>query len=639
MGIPNAVEQPLGVLANAPAQMTLATVDIAIIIGFLVLVTVVGYIMSNVASKGLSDYFLGGRSIPWYVLGISTATSNFDMSGTMIIVAVVFALGYKGFLVEMRGGVGASLAFLMIFLAKWLRRSRVMTSAEWMKIRFGTDKQGKAAHLLSAIANTVLSLGMIIYFCKGSGKFLTNFIPVDEFWSTSIMVLVGLFYTLMSGLYGVVFTDVVQMILLNFTAIYITFKAFTLRSTVNLPKSLLELNLSWTSETGTSLLKSDPGTWNTISAAFGICVFMWIFRSFLEGCGGVGGYTDQRFFAAKSEREAGLLTLESIILSVFRWTMVAGLVVMAYHLIDQGGPSAAMIKADPEQVLPVVLAWLLPAGVKGIVIAGLIAAAMSTFDSTLNAGASYIVRDIYQTYVNPKADDHKLMWASRIATVGLCVAGVLLATLIEDINEIWGLITMGLGLGLFVPLFLRWYWPRFNGYGFAAGTGCGMVAAIVFRVILKNQGWALYHTFPIILLSAAIGSIVGTLATKPVNEDILVNFYLQINPWGFWGKYADKAVKQGLLTEKEQLKRTIEKLNDAVALCFAVPFQWSILLAAMSFVFHSWEKFAIFGTMSVLCGIGLYFFWFRALKSDEECAKEDEIYDEKTRELCAINAK
>ena len=116
-----------------------------VVIGFLVLVTIVGYLLSKMASEGIESYFLGGNKIPWWLLGISTATSNFDMSGTMIIVAVVFGLGYKGFLVEIRGGVGMSLAFILVFLAKWLRRSRVMTSAEWMKLRFGTDTQGKTA--------------------------------------------------------------------------------------------------------------------------------------------------------------------------------------------------------------------------------------------------------------------------------------------------------------------------------------------------------------------------------------------------------------------------------------------------------------------------------------------------------------
>ncbi|MCK5797025.1 MAG: sodium:solute symporter, partial [Deltaproteobacteria bacterium] len=228
-------------MPEAAAPSVLATVDIAIIVGFLILVTMVGFLMTNIASKGLGDYFLGGRRIPWYVLGISTATSNFDMSGTMIVVAVVFSLGLRGFLVEFRGGVGLSLAFLLVFLAKWLRRSRVMTSAEWMKIRFGTDRQGKAAHLLSAIANTALSLGMIIYFAKGSGKFLENFLPVSELTATSMMVLVGLLYTLMSGLYGVVFTDVIQMVLLNLTAIYVTFKAFALKASVVFPAGFLDL--------------------------------------------------------------------------------------------------------------------------------------------------------------------------------------------------------------------------------------------------------------------------------------------------------------------------------------------------------------------------------------------------------------
>jgi Na+/proline symporter len=319
----------------------------------------------------------------------------------MIIVAVVFALGFEGFFVEIRGGVGLSLAFLMVFLGKWLRRSEVMTSAEWMKVRFGTDRQGRTAHLLSAIANIVLSLGMIIYFSKGAGKFLTHFVPLSEFWCTALMVGVGLAYTLMSGLYGVVFTDLVQMILLVFTAIFVSVHAFALRPEVMLPEGFLDIDFAISGGAGASLLAKDPASWGSIFEMFGLCVMMWLLRTTLEGMGGVGGYTDQRFFAARSEREASLLTFESIILSIFRWTMVAGLVVMGYHLVQSGGAAGAAIEADAEQVLPVVLSQMLPDGVRGLVIAGLIAAAMSTFDSTLNAGASYIVKDVYQSYLRP----------------------------------------------------------------------------------------------------------------------------------------------------------------------------------------------------------------------------------------------
>jgi len=597
-----------------------------------VLVTIIGYVMSNVASKGLDDYFLGGKRIPWYVLGISTATSNFDMAGTMIIVAVVFALGYKGFLVELRGGVGMSLAFLMIFLGKWLRRSRVMTSAEWMKLRFGTDTQGKWAHVISAAANIVLSLGMIIYFSKGAGKFLTHFIPLSELTCISIMVGIGLFYTLMSGLYGVVFTDVVQMILLTFTAIFVTVHAFSMAPTVDLPAGFLEFNLEVPAGLGASLLAKDAGAWEPILSMFGVCVFLWFMRTVMEGMGGVGGYTDQRFFAAKTEREAGLLTLESIILSMMRWTMVAGLVVMGYAIIQQGGPGADLIAEDAEQVLPVVLGKLLPAGIKGLVIAGLIAAAMSTFDSTLNAGAAYIVKDIYQSYINPKATGKQLMVASRWATVGLCAVGIALAAVVPSINKIWGLITMGIGAGMFVPLFLRWYWPRFNGYGFAAGTGGGIVGALVFNAAMNLP---LYYSFPAVIGCAVLGSVVVTFLTAPIPDETLVRFWVQINPWGGWGRYAKKAREQGLVEDKSLLERIIENLNDMVSLCFAVPFQLCLLLAGMSLVWHAWSKFAFFSIIAFICGVGLYFFWFRNLKSEQQCLEEDEYFENLDKEQSA----
>lgn len=602
----------------------LATIDSMIVLGFLLLVTVVGYVMSKAASEGVESYFLGGRKIPWWVLGISSSTSNFDMAGTMIIVAVVFALGLRGFLVEIRGGVGLSLAFLMVFLGKWLRRSRVMTSAEWMKLRFGTDKQGQTAHLISALANIILSLGMIIYFSKGAGKFLTFFLPYDEVTCTTVMVLIGLFYTLMSGLYGVVFTDVIQMILLTFTAVYVSVKAFALRPSVVLPDHFLELDLKVPAGLGASLLEKDPGSWEPILNMFGICVMMWLVRTTLEGMGGVGGYTDQRFFAAKNEREAGLLTMESIVLSIFRWTMVSGLVVMGYKLVADGGVPAQMIAEDPEQVLPIVLGQLLPVGIKGVVIAGLIAAAMSTFDSTLNAGASYIVKDVYASYINRAPSDAQLMKVSRYATAGLCVAGVGFAAIVPNINKIWGLITMGIGAGMFVPLFLRWYWPRFNGYGFAGGTAAGIIAALVFNAWL---GLPLYESFPAVVGSALVVSLLATMLTAPTATDQLLRFYTQINPWGLWGPVERLAKRRGLLDDEQASANLLSKMNDVIATCFAVPFQVSVLLAAMTFMFHAWTMFAYFAIITVVCGLGLYFFWFRNLKSVEDCAAWDAEYE------------
>lgn len=622
-------------MGSMPTSSTLATVDIVIILGFLIAVTVVGYAVSKVASRGIEDYFLGGKGIPWWVLGISSATSNFDMAGTMVIVAVVFSLGYKGFLVELRGGVGLSLAFLMVFLGKWLRRSRVMTSAEWMKLRFGTDRSGRSAHLLSALANIVLSLGMIIYFSKGAGKFLTHFIPIPdtdlgvvvvsgEIACTAIMVGIGLFYTLMSGLYGVVFTDVIQMLLLTFTSIFVSVAAFGLTPEIEIPPEMLALDLESIGTHGQPLVANDPSTWEPIFAMFGIAVLMWVLRTTLEGMGGVGGYTDQRFFAARTEREASLLTAEAIVLSIFRWTMVAGLVVMGLHIVQGSLPGAELIDRDPEQVLPVVLGQLLPAGVRGLVLSGLVAAAMSTFDSTLNAGASYIVRDVYQSYVNPKASRDQLMKVSHWATVGLCMAGILLAAAVPDINQIWGLITMGLGAGLFAPVFLRWYWPRMTGYGFAAGTGSGVAAALLFDAALA---WPLHTSFPTIVGCALAGSVVVSLVTPPTPDAVLIRFWTQINPWGPWRDVESKARARNLVTADEARTRLMERITDALALCFSVPFQLAILICAMAAVFHDWGKVSFFFVCTLVCGTGLYFFWYRNLKSTTQCEAEDAYYD------------
>mgnify|MGYP006279391495 CR=1 FL=1 len=610
-----------------PGVGELSTVDLTIVIGFLVIVTIVGFVMSNIASGDIDDYFLGDNNIPWWVLGISTSTSNFDMAGTMIIVSLVFALGYKGFLVEIRGGVGLSLAFLMVFLGKWLRRSRVMTSAEWMKLRFGTDKQGRLAHLVSTVAYVVLMVGMIAYFAEGAGKFLTAFLPFSEFTCTAAMVTVGLVYTLMSGLYGVVFTDVVQMVILTFTAIYISIHAYSVAPEVAMPEGFLSLDLSSPASAG-----NVPGLSSSVLNMFGIAVFAWLARTTMEGMGGVGGYTDQRFFAARSEREASLLTLESIILSMFRWTMVAGLVVMALGILQHGDPGAEAIRQDAEQVLPVVLGQLLPVGVKGVVLAGLVAAAMSTFDSTLNAGASYVVKDIYESYVNPDADPEQLVWMSRAATVALCIAGVGLAVIIPNIGSIWGIITMGLGPGLFVPLFLRWYWPRLNGYGFAAGTAVGVTTGIIVAAFMDTP---VYVDFPVIVGSGFFATIAVTLATPKTDERILVNFWHQINPWGLWKKYGEKAVDEELVTEREKLERVLEQLYDLVSLVFAVPFQMALLLGGMAFIFHDWKKFAFCSAIVVVCSLGLYFFWYKNLKSDEETFKEDDYFNKMSADITA----
>jgi len=587
-------------MTDAPVDpLDLAPLDVAVLVVFFALLVILGLALARVASRGIEDYFLGGRRLPWWLLGASTATSNFDMSGTMVIVALVFALGYRGFLVELRGGVGLALALLLVFVARWLQRSRVMTSAEFMKLRFGTGRQGRAAHQLSAIANILLSLGMIIYFAKGAGKFVTAFMPIDETTATAAMVGIGLVYTLASGLYGVVVTDLLQMIILLGTAVYVTVLAMQ-RPAIQLPPGLTDLTVASPSGAmAERLYATNPEAWGPVFDMFEIAVVMWTVRSVLEGLSGVGGYTDQRFFAARDERSAVLLCAESIVLSFFRWTMVAALAVLAHELVAEGGPVAELVRRDPEQVLPAVLGRGLPAGVRGLVIAGLVAAAMSTFDSTLNAGAAYVVRDLYQSYWRPDASERQLVRMSRVATIGLCSAGVALAALVPSINRVWAWIQMGLGAGLFMPLFLRWYWPRLNGFGFAGGTAGGLIAALG-----SNAGTDLpvFASFPLVL-GVSTGVAVAVAKATPATSDwTLVAFFAQVRPAGPWSRIRRLAVESGTLPEVEARAHRAEIRRAAIALPFAIGAQVGLLLSGMAFVFRDWSRLPVFVALAVIGG-------------------------------------
>jgi len=453
-------------------NIELAFIDKIIIVAYFVLIVVVGFLMTKIASKGIESYFLGGKKIPWWVLGASGTASNFDITGTMVIVSFIYLLGLKGFWVAMRGGVGLPLAFLMVFLGKWYRRTRVMTEAEYMKVRFGEGKGGKLARTLAAVANIVLAIGMVTYFSKGAGGFVAQFLKLSPNPETNVhlcafsMLVIGLAYTVSSGLFGVVFTDVVQELLIIIVAVYISVKAFFLVGNIDLPARFHTFNLPFTLD-----VPHHPEM-----KMFTFVVMFFILKGIMEGMGGFGNYMSQRYYAARNEREAGLLTAEWILLLSFRWTMIMAVAILGISLGSKVG-------SNPESVLPLVIKDILPPGIKGMALAGLIAAAMSTFDSTINAGASYFVKDIYQARMRPDATDAQLMKVSRWSSFGIAALGFLASLLYKNINEVWGFITQCLLAGLFVPLILRWYWERFNGYGFAAGTGIGILASIVMQII------------------------------------------------------------------------------------------------------------------------------------------------------------
>lgn len=595
--------------------------DYSIVIVYLVGMVSIGVYFQRKASQGIDSYFLADRGMPWWALGASGMASNLDVSGTMINTAFVFALGASGFFIEIRGGVTLIMAFLMIFQGKWNRRALVMTLAEWMHFRFGKDKQGDVARLIAAFSIIIVTIAMITYFAIGSGKFVAEFLGIpaffgvsSEFWAATLMIVLAMIYTVASGLYGVVWTDVFQGILIFGTIFFVcglAFFSFDLPSVFNVSvpvksggfMAIETTRQAWTSMIPKLTLGLPETSTYSIYNLFGVAILFYLIKVTIEGSGGTSQYMIQRFFASRSDRESGLLSLFWTILLAFRWPFIAAIAIMGVVWGTQSGTIQ-----DPETVLPVVINELVPIGIKGLLVAGLMAAAMSTFDSTVNAGAAYWVKDIYQTYINPKASEKQLLLHSRWSSIIIVVLGLLFTLAIRNINEIWGWITSSLGAGLLIPTLARWYWWRMNGYGFAAGTVVGMVAAVIQRIFLPDIPE--YSAFIITTVSSLVGMVIGTYASEPTNENVLFEFYKRTRPFGFWGPIR-KRIRQ----------ETMDKINkenrrDILSTFFAVPWQVILFLTFMAVILKRWDQFLWLVSFLVLLSAGLYFNWFRHLSTE-----------------------
>lgn len=600
----------------------MSLVDLLIVIAYLIIITVIGFYFEKKASSGIDSYFLGNRKIPWWALGASGMASNFDVSGTMINVALIYAFGAVGFFVEMRGGLVLIMAFLMIFMGKWNRRSKVMTLSEWMTYRFGDSIQGKSARIISAISTLIITIAIVSYFAVGAGKFIGDVLNIpaflgftSEFWAAAIIITFTTLYTVASGLQGVVWTDVFQGILI-FAMIIIVCTIAILSA--NIPEtfsisvplkdgSFLPIETtrdSWTSILPSWKLSFPENSSYSIYNLFGIALIFYLIKVIVEGSAGTGGYMAQRFFAARSDRDAGLLSMFWIFLLSFRWPFIAAIAMLGISY----GINSGDIISDPEKVLPIVIFNILPGGLKGLLVAGLMAAAMSTFSSLINSGASYWVRDIYQEFINPKADEKKLIIHSRVASILIVLSGLFLAAGIKSINEIWGWLTMGLGAGMVVPLLVRWYWWRMNGYGFTIGTIFGMGSAIIQKIFYPEA--TEYSSFAILLVSSLTATILGTLLTEQTSKETLINFYKTTRPFGFW-----KPIKSSLPEEKK-IQINSENRRDIIAICFALPWQIVLFLTGMTVILKRFDLFGYLFVILIILTVGLYYFWFRHLSTE-----------------------
>lgn len=538
----------------------LSITDVLIIVLYLVIIVVIGLVLRKKAQRSKDDYLLGGKSIPWYLLGLSNASGMFDISGTIWLVTLMFVYGIKSAWIPWLWPVFNQI-FLMVFLSKWLRRSNATTGAEWIQTRFGFKKGAKLSHIIVVVFALIMCLGYLAYGFIGLGKFIEifapwevvgNYIPftvsaeyVPHFYGI-IFTLFAVFYSLLGGMSGIVWADVVQFAIMTVAALIIGYLGFQAvgNNILNVPEGWMSPTFGWTLDLDWSEIIPEVNE-KIKSDGFGlftIFFMMMVFKGVLVSVAGPAPtYDMQKILSTKSPAEASKMSgFVSVILMPIRYLMIAGFAALALIYYEDLNLLNSTGDVDLELILPTAIKQFVPVGLLGLLLAGLISAFMSTFAGTLNAAQAYLVNDIYLKYKNPTASSIQIKSMNYTTGLIVVVVSIILGIFAEDVNSILQWIVSVLYGSYVAANVLKWYWWRFNGEGFFWGMVAGLVSAGIVPELFPDV-LGLY-LFPVILLFSIIGSIIGTYAAPPTNEEVLKAFYKNVRPWGFWKPIHDKVV-------------------------------------------------------------------------------------------------
>ena len=612
--------------------MQLHPLDVGIILTYMVCTVLVGYYVSHQGSRDMKAYFLGGNKMPWYVLGLSNASGMFDISGTMLLVYWMFVYGLKSVWIPWLWPT-FNQVFLMVYLSAWLRRSRVMTGAEWIKTRFGTGRGAQLSHLIVVLYAFISIIGFFSYGFKGIGKFAATFLP----WHLSpneyalILIVITSLYVIKGGMISVVITEVVQFCVLSVASFAVGIIAMRRVAPGVLHKVVpagwdnvffgWHLNLDWSAlipATSTRIAQDGYGL-------FGFFVMMLLFKGVLiSAAGPAPNYDMQRVLSSKNPREASMMSAwVNVVLTFPRYFLTAGLAVLAATFFSDN-IRAMGANMDFELVLPYALARFVPVGLLGFLISGLLAAFMANFAATVNAAPPYFVNDIYKRYIRPDAPPRTYVRLSYLSSFAVVVIGVLIGWNVTSVNAVVVWIVSGLWGGYTASNVLKWYWWRFNGYGYFWGMVAGIASALALPPLIakvplvqhllaaNSINMDVSIVFPVVLILSLIGCFAGTLLTKPEDDEVLKDFYKRVRPWGFWGPILRK-----VLAEDPGFKRNTDFMRDMFNVVVGIVWQIALVVLPMYVVIWELKRAAITLAIVLATSAILKFTWYDHLERRE----------------------
>jgi Na+/proline symporter len=594
-------------------------IDVAVLLLYFAAMVGIGVAVMKRASKGLDSYFLAGKSLPWWVLGMSNASAMWDITGTMWLVYNIFVYGMKGIWLPWLWPT-FNQVFLAIYLASWIRRSNVLTGAEWITVRFGEGRGAELSRISVVVFALVSVVGFIAYDFQGMGKFTASFLP----WNLSpntygiLIMAVTAVYVLLGGMISVVLTDLAQFAIMALCSLVIAGIAIAQVSPGQIAAAVpagwgnaffgWRLDLDWTATIPTIMQNIEQDGYGI----FGLFFMAMLFKGVLVSIAGpTPNYDMQRILAAKSPREASLMSATVSAALLPRWFMIGGITVLAIHFL---GPAfKTMPAADFEMVLPWVIREKIPVGLLGVLLAGLLAAFMSTFSATINAGGAYLVNDLYKRYFKKDASPRHYIGVSYLAQIAILAVGIFFGYQAASINQVTQWIVNGLYGGYTAPNILKWHWWRFNGYGFFWGMVSGIAAALAVPKLLPD--WSPLAGFAPIFVLSLVGSVLGSLLSDPEPTDVLVRFYTRTRPWGWWGpiRRAAQATAPGFQPNRNAGR-------DAFNVAVGMAAQMTLVTIPLYVVLRDWKGFWISALLLVVTCAVLKKTWLDRLEADPPAA-------------------
>lgn len=538
--------------------MILSSIDWGIILLFFGILLSIGWWASKTAGKNINEYFLGGRTMPWWLLGVSMVATTFSADTPNLVTGLVRENGvannwaWWAFLIT-------GMVTVFIYAKLW-RRSNLTTDLGMYELRYGGKAgsflRGFRALYLGVLFNCLI-MGTVTLAAIKIGSIMFGLQPLTIVITISIIVVV---YSALGGIKGVIWADFFQFGISMFGAFYAAYVVIqepeigSLSNLITHPNVADKINFI-----------PDISNPSILISLFIIPIAVQWWAVWYPGSEpGGGGYIAQRMLAAKDEKNAIgatlLFNIAHYALRPWPWIIVALASLVLYPdlmSIKQEFPNIADQYLGNDIAYPVMLTKLGP-GWLGLVVASLIAAFMSTISTHLNWGASYIVSDFYQRFVKPNASEKEMVNLGRVATVILMIFSAFLAlTVLENATQAFDILLLS-GAGSGAIYLLRWFWWRINAWTEIAAMISATVVAFILVFFVPNESvaTALIDGSTIkLLIAVTITTIVWILATfltKPESEEVLINFVKTVHPGGpGWKKVVELSGDTSIETQKK----------------------------------------------------------------------------------------